>query len=84
MKVAVTRSGGFAGMVRRAEIDSADHPAAARLVDEIDFGGVPEPAPAADRFVYDVEVGDRTVPVAEADLHGPLRDLVDYVLAHGR
>jgi hypothetical protein len=84
VKVTVTRSGGFAGMVRQGEIDSADHPTAARLIDEIDLSDVPEPAPAADRFVYEVEVGDRCVPVAEADLRGPLRDLVDYVLAHGR
>ncbi|GAA4614087.1 hypothetical protein GCM10023195_61350 [Actinoallomurus liliacearum] len=84
MKVAVTRSGGFAGMVRRAEVDSADHPTVARLVDEIDLDDVPEPTPAADRFVYEVEVDDHCVPIAETDLCGPLRELVDYVLAHGR
>jgi hypothetical protein len=71
-------------MVRRAEIDSADHPVAGRLIDEIDLGEVPEPAPAADRFVYDIEIGDRHVSAGETDLHGPLRELVDYVLAHGR
>ncbi|MFL6054194.1 MAG: protealysin inhibitor emfourin [Actinoallomurus sp.] len=71
-------------MVRRAEVDSADHPAVARLVDEVDLGEVPKSEPAADRFVYDVEVGDHCVPVGEADLRGPLRELVDYVLAHGR
>ena len=71
-------------MVRRAEIDTADHPAVARLVDEIDLHDVPEPSPAPDRFVYDVEIGDRSVQVGEAGLHGPLRELVDYVLAHGR
>ncbi len=111
MRVAVTRSGGFAGITRRARLDSDDHPVVARLIEEIDIGGAapagrgpapdtadrpPETAPGgrpagerrpargADRFVYEIEIGDRTVRVGEAELRGPLRTLVEHVLAHGR
>lgn len=95
MRVAVTRSGGFAGITRHARLDSADHPAVARLIGEIDLpdaGAAPpgsgqpgetSPAPGADRFVYDIEIGNRAVRVGEADLSEPLRRLVEHVLAHG-
>ena len=83
MRVTVTRSGGFAGMVRRAEIDSADHPAVASLIDDVSLDEVPEPTGQPDRFVYDIEIGDRSAQVGESDLHGPLRDLVDHVMTHG-
>ena len=81
MRVAVTRSGGFAGMVRRAEIDSADHPDVADLIDDVRLDEVPEPKGEPDRFVYDIEIGDRSAKVGESDLHGPLRALVDRVMA---
>jgi hypothetical protein len=83
VRVAVTRSGGFAGMVRRAEVDSADHPAVARLVDDVRLDEVPEPKAQPDRYVYDIEIGDHAAQVGEADLHGPLRELVDHVMTHG-
>jgi hypothetical protein len=82
--VAVTRSGGFAGMVRRAEIDSADHPAVAGLIDDVRLDEVPEPTGQPDRFVYDIQIGDRSAQVGESDLQGPLRALVDHVMTHGR
>lgn len=83
MRVAVTRSGGFAGMVRRAEVDSADHPAVADLIGDVRLDDVPEPRPQPDRYVYDIQIGDRSAQVGEADLHGPLRELVDHVMTHG-
>lgn len=87
MKVAVTRSGGFAGITRRARLDSADHPVLDRLIEQVDLDdATPGEAPStrgADRFVYDIEIGDRAVRVGEADLSGPLRRLVEHVLAHG-
>ena len=82
--MAVTRSGGFAGMVRHAEIDSADHPSVAGLIDAIRLDDVPEPKPEPDRFVYDIAIGDHAARVGESDLHGPLHELVDHVMAHGR
>jgi hypothetical protein len=82
--VAVTRSGGFAGLVRRAELDSADHPAVAGLINDVRLDDVPaEPRRDPDRFVYDVQIGDRSAQIGESDLHGALRELVDQVMTHG-
>jgi hypothetical protein len=83
MRVAVTRSGGFAGLVRRAEVDSADHPAVAGLIDNVSLDEIPQHRPQPDRYVYDIQIGDRSAQVGEADLHGPLRELVDHVMTHG-
>jgi emfourin len=83
VRVAVTRSGGFAGLVRRAEVDSADHPAVAGLIDNVSLDEVPPHRPQPDRYVYDIQIGDRSARVGEADLHGPLRELVDHVMTHG-
>jgi hypothetical protein len=70
-------------MVRHVEIDSADHPALAGLVDRVRLEELPEPAARPDRFVYDIEIGDRSAQIGEADLRGPLRELVDRVMRHG-
>ncbi|WP_329257170.1 hypothetical protein OG417_18335 [Actinoallomurus sp. NBC_01490] len=83
MRVAVTRSGGFAGLVRRAEVDSADHPAVAGLIDDVSLDEIPQHRPQPDRYVYEIQIGDRSAQVGEADLHGPLRELVDHVMTHG-
>lgn len=83
MKVAVTRSGGFAGMVRRAEVDSANHPAVAGLINDVRLDELPEPKGEPDRFVYKIQIGDRSAQIGESDLHGPLRELVDHVMTHG-
>jgi hypothetical protein len=83
VRVAVTRSGGFAGLVRRAEVDSADHPAVAGLIDTVRLDDVPRSRPQPDRYVYEIQIGDRSARVGEADLHGPLRELVDHVMSHG-
>ncbi|GAA4492136.1 hypothetical protein GCM10023191_027580 [Actinoallomurus oryzae] len=83
MRVAVTRSGGFAGLVRRAEVDSADHPAVAGLIDNVSLDEIPQHRPQPDRYVYEIQIGDHSAQVGEADLHGPLRELVDHVMTHG-
>jgi hypothetical protein len=70
-------------MVRHAEIDSADHPAVAELLDRVRLDEVPEPKAQPDRFVYDIEIGGRTAQIGESDLHGPLRELVDQVMTRG-
>lgn len=90
VRIAVERSGGFAGLVRRAEVDTsgrADAPDWQRLVEACDWSQVQEHVPpplAADRFVYRLEVGDQTVEVGESGLRGPLKDLADKVLDDGR
>lgn len=82
----MTRTGGLAGIRQHAEVDTAtrdDADAWHRLVEAADLAHAPEPEPAPDRFVYSVRVDDRETTVGEADLTGPLRDLVDRVLAQG-
>ncbi len=67
----MTRSGGFAGLVRRAEVDSADHPAVAGLINDVRLDEVPELRRLPDRYIYDIQIGDRSAKVGEADLAGP-------------
>lgn len=85
MKISVTRSGGFAGITRRAEVDTEGRPDADdwhRMVDQADLTDRgPEGRP--DRYVYRIEVDGRTAQVGEADLDEPTRALVDSVLASG-
>jgi hypothetical protein len=83
VKVAITRSGGFAGLVRRAEIDTADHPGVARLIDDVHLDEASKSDPLPDQFLYDIQIGDDSAQVPEAGLDGPLRELVDHVMAHG-
>lgn len=92
MRIAVTRSGGVAGIRRHAEVDTArrgDADLWERLVREAGLAARtgPENAaphqPAPDRFVYTIRVDQREVSVGEADLTEPLRELIDRVLSAG-
>lgn len=84
-RVAVTRSGGFAGMVREGEVDlDSDDPRAPEvrsLVDRIDFRAAATSAPPQpDRFVYAFRYGPVDVHVLETDLSDELRTLARIVL----
>jgi hypothetical protein len=89
--VKVTRSGGFAGLVRHGELDTTTEPDAGRLESALralpgtDLGtGRPQP----DRYVYRLEI--RETPdadpthhtVAEQDLNESTAWLLDRVLKH--
>ena len=91
MIVTVTRSGGFAGLTKHAELDTSDQPDAAKLEDAVralgakDLGsGRPQP----DRYVYRLEVRDAPDAdathhtVAEQDLDDTTAWLLDRVLRH--
>jgi hypothetical protein len=80
VKVTVVRSGGFAGIEQRGESDSASDPVLARLVDRVDLSAVPPPGRIPDQFLYDIDIDGRTATVGEAQLKGPLRELVHHVL----
>ncbi|WP_067479767.1 protealysin inhibitor emfourin [Actinomadura hibisca] len=80
MKVTVIRSGGFAGVQRRGESDSGKDPLLARLVDRVDLTSVPPPGRIPDQFLYDIDIDGDTATVGEAQLNGPLRELVHHVL----
>jgi emfourin len=81
MKVTVVRTGGFAGIQRRGEGDTTADPALRTLVDRVDLSAVPPPGRVPDQFTYEIEIDGRTAAVGEAQLTGPLRDLVEHILA---
>ena len=87
MRIAVTRTGGFAGRTRRAELDTAGRPDAERLralAGEVLAGdpgdgtdGVP------DGFRYEITVDGMTVHCADPKLTDAQRALVQAVLEEG-
>ena len=89
MIVKVTRSGGFAGLVRRGELDTAAEPDADRL--ETALRALPSTnrgtgRPQPDRYVYKVEIRENPSAdptqhtVAEQDLDEDTAWLLDRVL----
>ncbi|GAA2096813.1 hypothetical protein GCM10009841_08700 [Microlunatus panaciterrae] len=82
-KVAVRRSGGFAGMVRSAEVDLTSDPVGPELqslLSRLDLPSFTAGPPAPDRFVYTVEYGEQRTTVGEADLTPELSQVVRLVL----
>jgi hypothetical protein len=87
--VRVARSGGFAGLTVRGELDltSPDPrvPQVQRLVDRVDLAAVAVGVPQPDRFVYRFELcGDGPLDVPEQDLTPDLSDLAGLVLPSSR
>jgi len=80
VKVTVTRSGGFAGIQQRGESDTGSDPLLRRLVARVDLHAVPPPGRIPDQFLYDIDIDGDTATVGEAQLNGPLRELVHHVL----
>ncbi len=83
--VRVARSGGFAGLTIRGELDlaSADPrvPEVQQLLDRVDLAAVAVGAPQPDRFVFRFELcGDGPLDVPEQDLTPDLSDLAGLVL----
>jgi hypothetical protein len=78
MKVTVVRSGGFAGIERRAEADTSEEPELAELSELAarDDLAPPPREEGNDRFVYEFDLGGRTVTLGESQLTEPLRELV--------
>ncbi|WP_342776578.1 protealysin inhibitor emfourin, partial [Nocardioides dongxiaopingii] len=83
-RVAVRRSGGFAGRTTAGAVDLTGDDARAGelrdLVGRIDVRRVGSSAPQPDRFVYAFELGDVQVTVPEQDLTSELRRVADLVL----
>nr|BFE34821.1 hypothetical protein GCM10010200_070720 [Actinomadura rugatobispora] len=80
----MVRSGGFAGIEQRGQSDSATDPMLTRLVDRVDLASVPPPGRRPDQFLYEIDIDGDTATVGEAQLNGPLRELVHHVLGQGR
>ena len=92
--VTVTRTGGFAGLRRtwHAEPDTSETPQWIALIDQCPWDAADpakaDPPVGADRFVWfvDARCGDaaREAALADPDVRGPWRDLIDAVRAAGK
>jgi hypothetical protein len=82
MKVIVSRSGGIAGVRVTWEVqvdEQADAEAWADFLTSLPWDDVVERAPQPDRYVYRIRCAPHEVVLAEPDLSGPWRQLVDRV-----
>jgi hypothetical protein len=83
--VAVSRSGGFTGMTRSAELDldtDPQGPEVRDLLGGVDLEALSSSTGAADRFVYTVQYGSTSVTLGEQDLTPELHRVVKLVLGN--
>ncbi|WP_416482316.1 protealysin inhibitor emfourin [Streptomyces sp. CL12] len=87
MRIQVRRTGGFAGIERRAEVDTSTRPDAedwqALAGRALASGLSTPPAGVPDGFSYEISVDDRTVYAADPRLTEDQRELVSRVLKEG-
>ncbi|WP_433547766.1 protealysin inhibitor emfourin [Streptomyces sp. CA-294286] len=89
MRIEVVRSGGFAGIERRAEVDTSCLPDAeawhALAAEALASGrdARPEETGIADGFCYEITVDGRTVHFSEPQLGEQQRELITRVLKEG-
>ena len=84
-RVAVRRSGGFAGLTRSGELDLDSDPEGEevrQLLGAVDLRSLTASAPGADRFVYTLEFGADQVTLPEQDLTPELSRVVQIVLGN--
>ena len=90
MRITVSRSGGFAGMTRRGQVDvdAATDPAwwrsaaagAVPLPDPEDGAG---PGAVRDGFTWTIELGDQRAVLPDSAVRGPLREIAERTLTEG-
>ncbi|MFF3498015.1 protealysin inhibitor emfourin [Streptomyces sp. NPDC003247] len=87
MRIQVRRTGGFAGVERRAEVDTAGRPDAAEwhaLAEQaVAAGRSAPPVGVPDGFSYQITVDGRTVYTADPRLTQEQRRLISRVLKEG-
>ncbi|MEV5881186.1 protealysin inhibitor emfourin [Streptomyces sp. NPDC052020] len=87
MRIQVTRTGGFAGIERHAEVDTAERPDAAEwhaLAERaLAAGRGAPPVGVPDGFGYEITVDGTTVYAADPGLTEEQRTLVSRVLKEG-
>ncbi|MEU1405724.1 protealysin inhibitor emfourin [Streptomyces sp. NPDC005728] len=87
MRIQVRRTGGFAGIERRAEVDTSARPDAAEwhaLAERaLASGRGTRPAGVPDGFSYEITVDGRTVYAADPRLTAEQRELISRVLKEG-
>ncbi|MFF2273136.1 protealysin inhibitor emfourin [Agromyces sp. NPDC058136] len=82
MEVIVQRSGGLAGLRLIWEVRVDEQPDPDEwylLIEEIPWGELPPAPPEPDRFVYRIECPPNEATLAERQLTGPWRQLVERV-----
>lgn len=88
MRITVSRSGGFAGMTRRAQVDVDAAPDASWWHATVAVV-TPLPAPAAaaspvrDGFTWTIQVGEERAVLPDSAVRGPLREIAERTLAEG-
>ncbi|GAA2714977.1 MULTISPECIES: protealysin inhibitor emfourin [Streptomyces] len=87
MRIAITRTGGYAGIERRAELDTCGRPDATHLEALAHRALAPgREAPARgvpDAFHYEIKVNGRSVHLADPHLTSEQRELIRTVLKEG-
>ncbi|MEU3981191.1 protealysin inhibitor emfourin [Streptomyces sp. NPDC026672] len=87
MRIQVRRTGGFAGIERRAEVDTSGRPDASEwhaLAERALAAGRGTPPPGVpDGFDYQITVDGRTVYTADPRLTQEQRTLISRVLGEG-
>ncbi|MEU1459305.1 protealysin inhibitor emfourin [Streptomyces sp. NPDC005706] len=87
MRIQVRRTGGFAGIERRAEVDTSARPDDREwrsLAERVLASGSPTPpAGVPDGFAYEITVDGRTVYAADPRLTEEQRELITRVLKEG-
>ncbi|MFF3558725.1 protealysin inhibitor emfourin [Streptomyces sp. NPDC002574] len=87
MRIQVIRSGGFAGIERRAALDTNGRPDAFQLHalarDVLAAGGAEPPPGVPDGFHYEITVDTRTVHCADPDLTQAQHQLIRIILKEG-
>jgi len=87
MRIQVTRTGGFAGIERRAEVDTSGRPDAhewhALAERVLAAGRATPPAGVPDGFSYTITVDGRSVYCADPRLTDEQRALISRVLKEG-
>ncbi|WP_433450222.1 protealysin inhibitor emfourin [Streptomyces sp. CA-142005] len=87
MRIQVRRTGGFAGIERRAEVDTSARPDAAiwhALAERVLASGRGTPPDGVpDGFRYEITVDGRTVYAADPRLTEEQRELITKVLKEG-
>ncbi len=84
MKVIVSRSGGIAGIRITWEVrvdDQPDESTWLELLDTLPWNEVVESDPRPDRYVYRIRCAPHEIVLAEPQVSGPWRELVERVQA---
>ena len=86
MRVIVSRSGGFAGLRISWQLDVDEQPDAETwrvLIRKLPWSEVRAVAPEPDRFSYRIRCSHHEVTLAEQQVQGPWRELIDRVQSRG-